>query len=152
MPAINDTAPDFTLVDTSRTAHSLSQYRGKKVVLAFYPAAFTGVCQKELCTFQDSLTKLNDANAVVLGISMDSPFANGAFASQNNVTFPLLSDYQRTAIKAYDVALPNFAGLEGLTASQRAVFVVDEAGKITYKWVGPNPGVEPDYDAVLAAL
>ncbi len=111
MPELNDTAPDFTLVDTGRTAHSLSQYRGKKVVLAFYPAAFTGVCQKELCTFQDSLTKLNDANAVVLGISMDSPFANGAFASQNNVTFPLLSDYQRTAIKAYDVALPNFAGL-----------------------------------------
>ena len=152
MSLIGKSAPDFTLPNTSREAISLSALRGKKVVLAFFPAAFTGVCKKELCTFQESLSELNDANATVLGISVDAPFSNGAFASQNGVSFDVLSDYARTTVAAYGVELHDFAGMAGYTASKRAVFVVDTEGTVTYEWVGPNPGVEPDYDAVKAAL
>ena len=96
--------------------------------------------------------KLNDANATVLGISVDAPFSNGAFASQNGVEFDILSDYARTAVAAYGIELNDFAGMPGYTASKRAVFVVNEEGQVTYEWVGPNPGVEPDYAAVKAAL
>lgn len=152
MSLIGKSAPDFTLPNTSREAISLSALRGKKVVLAFFPAAFTGVCKKELCTFQESLSELNDANATVLGISVDAPFSNGAFASANGVTFDILSDYTRSVVEAYGIALHDFAGMVGYTASQRAVFVVNEEGVVSYEWVGPNPGVEPDYAAVKAAL
>lgn len=152
MSLVGQTAPDFTLLNTAREPVTLSELRGKKVILAFFPAAFTGVCKKELCTFQDSLAGLNDANATVLGISVDAPFSNGAFASQNGVEFDVLSDYARTAVAAYGVELHDFAGMAGYTASKRAVFVVDTEGTVTYEWVGPNPGVEPDYDAVKAAL
>jgi len=152
MSLIGKSAPDFTLPNTSRDAISLSALRGKKVVLAFFPAAFTGVCKKELCTFQESLSELNDANATVLGISVDAPFSNGAFASANGVTFDILSDYKREAVAAYGIELHDFAGMAGYTASKRAVFVVNEEGAVTYEWVGPNPGVEPDYAAVKAAL
>ncbi|MCP4807704.1 MAG: redoxin domain-containing protein [Proteobacteria bacterium] len=152
MSLVGKTAPDFTLLNTAREPITLSELRGKKVILAFFPAAFTGVCKKELCTFQDSLAGLNDANATVLGISVDAPFSNGAFAKDNGVTFDILSDYARTAVASYGVELHDFAGMTGYTASKRAVFVVGADGNVTYEWVGPNPGVEPDYDAVKAAL
>ena len=152
MSLLGQSAPDFTLPNTDRAPVSLSGLRGKKVVLAFYPAAFTGVCEKELCTFRDSLSALNEVNATVLGISVDAPFSNAAFASKNDINFDLLSDYNREAVHAYGVALEDFAGMQGYTASKRAVFIVDEAGSVIYEWVGPNPGVEPDYSAVKAAL
>jgi peroxiredoxin len=152
MSLIGTTAPDFTLPNTAKEAISLSGLRGKKVVLAFYPAAFTGVCEKEMCTFRDSLSALNDLNATVLGISVDAPFSNGAFAAKNSLNFDLLSDYSRSTVSAYGVALENFAGMAGYTASQRAVFIIDEGGTVIYEWIGPNPGVEPDYAEVQAAL
>lgn len=145
-------APDFTLFSNTREKVSLASLRGKTVVLAFFPAAFTGVCEKELCSFRDSLSSLNELNATVLGISVDAPFANNAFAGRNNLNFPILSDYTREAVRAYDIALDDFAGLPGYTAAKRAVFVVDPHGAIQYAWVGPNPGVEPDYDAVKQAV
>lgn len=146
------TAPDFTLFSNTREQVSLAGLRGKTVVLAFYPAAFTGVCEKELCSFRDSLSSLNELNATVLGVSVDAPFANNAFAQRNSVNFPLLSDYKREAVRAYDVALDDFAGMPGYTASKRAVFVIDPEGTIQYAWVGPNPGVEPNYDEVKQAV
>lgn len=152
MSLLQQPAPDFTLLSHEKKPVQLSGLRGQKVVLAFYPAAFTGVCTKELCTFRDALASLNELNAAVLGISVDAPFSNAAFAKQNELNFPLLSDYAREATRAYGVALDNFAGMSGYTASQRAVFVVDESGRVVYEWIAPNPGVEPDYAAVKAAL
>jgi len=152
MSMLGTIAPDFSLPDTTREAVTLSGLRGKKVVLAFFPAAFTGVCEKELCTFRDSLPAFNDLNATVLGISVDAPFSNGAFSEANNLNFQVLSDYSRSTLYAYGVALHDFAGMSGYTASQRAVFVIDEVGKVAYEWIAPNPGVEPDYDAVRAVL
>ena len=149
---IGDKAPDFALVDADKKQRSLSEFLGKKTVLAFFPGAFTGVCTKEMCTLRDSMSRFNELDAQVVGISVDAPFSNKAFATQNNLQFPLLSDYTRSAAKAYDVVLNDFAGLTGYAAAKRAVFVLDKTGIIRYSWVTDNPGVEPKYDDVSTAL
>ena len=92
MSLVGKPAPDFTLINTGKTPVALSSLRGKKVILAFYPAAFSGICDKEMCIFQDRLAALNDANATVLGVSPDSPFANAKFAEIHGLSFELLSD------------------------------------------------------------
>ena len=145
---VGQKAPDFTWFDSAKQPTKLSDSKGKNVVLAFYPGAFTGVCTTEMCTFRDRFDSFNSMNAQVLGISVDGIFAQKAFSDANNLNFPLLSDYQREVGAAYGVSLPNFAGMEGYTASERAVFVIDKEGVVKFKWVGENPGVEPDYDEV----
>jgi peroxiredoxin len=145
-------APEFTLFDTEKKPRPLSEFRGKNVVLAFFPGAFTGVCTKELCTFRDAMSNFNNLNAQVVGVSVDSPFANKAFAAQNNLQFPLLSDYSRGVSKQYGGVHEDFAGMKGYSASKRAVFIVDANGNVKYAWVSENPGVEPDYEAVTQAL
>lgn len=150
--AVGQTAPDFELVDHTSTKRKLSDFRGKNVVLAFFPAAFTGVCQSELCTLRDSMDTLNSASAQVLGISADIPFANAAFAKQNNLDFPLLSDYTLSTIKDYGFEFPNFAGLPDLTRSHRAVLAIDKQGVVQYVEVTANPGVEPNYEALFDAV
>ncbi len=145
-------APEFKLYDTDKKERSLTEFSGKNVVLAFYPGAFTGVCTKEMCNFRDSLSKFNNVNAQVIGISVDPPFSNKAFADQNKLNFPILSDFNRQVVKAYDAYHDNFAGLNGYTASKRAVFVLDKGGIVKYKWVSETPGVEPNYDEVFKAV
>ena len=145
---VGQQAPAFTLYDSGKQETKLSDSKGKTVVLAFYPGAFTGVCTTEMCTLRDRFDSFNSMNAQVYGISVDGIFAQKAFSDANNLNFPLLSDYNREVVTAYGVALPNFAGMDGYTASQRAVFVIDKEGVIKFKWVGENPGVEPDYDEV----
>jgi peroxiredoxin len=149
---VGDKAPDFTLVDTDKKARSLSEFLGKKTVLAFFPGAFTGVCTKEMCTFRDSMSRFNELNAQVVGISVDAPFSNKAFAAQNNLQFPILSDYGRSAVKAYGIVLDDFAGLTGYSTAKRSVFVLDKGGVVRYAWVTDNPGVEPNYDEVSKSL
>lgn len=152
MSLVGQSAPTVTFYGPDRKPVDLASLRGSKVVVAFFPAAFTGVCEKELCTFRDSMTELNGLNAKVVGVSVDAPFANNAFAAKNGLEFPLWSDYSREGVRAFGVALENFAGMPGYVAAQRSVFVLDESGKVTWEWVAPNPGVEPDYAAVKAAL
>ena len=149
---IGNKAPDFALFDTEKKVRSLTEFLGKKTVLAFYPGAFTGVCTKELCALRVSMTRFNELNAQVVGISVDSPFANKAFAAQNNLQFPILSDFTRTTIQAYGIVHDGFAGLTGYIASKRSVFVLDKNGVVRYAWVSDNPGVEPNYDEVTKAL
>ena len=150
--AVGTPAPDFTLVGTDMKPVSLSSFAGKTVVVVFFPAAFTGVCKDELCTFQGALQRLNAVDAVVLAVSADIPFANKAFADANALQFPILSDFTLSTIHAYDVAFENFAGISGLTRSHRATFVVGPDGTITYCEVTENPGVLPNFDALYAAL
>ena len=88
-------------------------------------------------------------NAQVVGISVDAPFSNKAFADQKKLSFPLLSDFNRQVVKTYDAYHDNFSGLNGYTAAKRAVFVLDKQGVVRYKWVSENPGVEPNYDEVF---
>lgn len=147
---VGSNAPDFTLPNQDRQPVSLAAAAGRNVVLAFFPAAFTSVCQKELCYFRDQLAGLNDANATVYGISVDSPFTLKEFAKQNGLTFDLLSDFNKEAIAAYDVVNPDMLGLRGI--SRRAVFVIDGGGVIRHREVTASPGDEPDYRKVHETL
>jgi glutaredoxin-dependent peroxiredoxin len=140
--------PDVELVDTEKNPTKLSSLGGKPVILLFYPGAFTGTCTKELCTFRDSLSKFNGLN--LIGISVDAPFPQKAFKTQNNINFPLLGDYNREAVRAFNNYHENFSGLKGYTASKRAVYVLDGQQIVRFKWVSENPGVEPDYATVAA--
>ncbi|MGH2566781.1 MAG: redoxin domain-containing protein [Bacteroidota bacterium] len=149
---VGSKAPDFTLHDGDKKQRSLEEFLGKKTVLAFFPGAFTGVCTKEMCTFRDSLARFNDLNANVVGICVDAPATVKAFAAANNLQFPILSDYARSVIKQYDIVHDGFGGLPGYTAAYRSVFVLDKDGTVRYKWVTKDPGVEPNYDEVTAAL
>jgi peroxiredoxin len=149
---IGSKAPDFTLVDADRNERSLNQFFGKKTVLAFYPGAFTGVCTKELCTLRDAMANFNTVNAQVVGISVDGPFANKAFADANKLNFPLLSDYANEVSRKYGGVHTDFAGVKGYTAAKRAVYVLDKSGTVKYGWVSENPGAEPPYDEIHKAL
>jgi glutaredoxin-dependent peroxiredoxin len=149
---VGSKAPDFALVDSERNKRTLKEFAGKKLVIAFYPGAFTGVCQKELCTFRDALASFNAMNAQVVGISVDSPFANKAFADQNKLTFPLLSDHTREVSRKYCGVYEDFVGITGYAAAKRAVYVLDGAGVVKYAWVTDSPGDEPPYEEVTKAV
>jgi len=146
---IGESAPNFTLKNTEKTDVSLRDYKGKTVILAFYPGAFTGVCDTEMCSFQDNFSKLSEANAAVIGISVDSPWANAEFASKYNLEFELLSDLDREVVEAYDAKFVGLGGIEGYVSANRVVIVIDENGIIKHRWVAENPGIEPDYDAII---
>ena len=143
--------PAFTLRPTDKREVSLSEFSGQTIVMVFYPGAFTGVCDKELCAFRDSMDALNKADAVVLGISVDSPWANAEFARKYNLEFELLSDLNREAVHAYDASFVGLGGIDGYVSANRVVIIVDSAGVVRYRWVAENPGVEPNYDEVVAA-
>jgi peroxiredoxin len=149
---IGQKPPDFELPDQNRTIRSLKDMLGKKTVLAFFPGAFTSVCTKEMCAFRDSAQPLVDLGAQVVGISVNDPFTNKAFAETNGLPFHILSDYTRDAIRKYDVFHENFAGLKGYTVAKRSVFILDEAGAVRYKWVSEDPGKEPNYEEILKQL
>jgi peroxiredoxin len=152
MPAVvGSQAPDFTLKNQDMQEVTLSAGFGKQhTVLAFFPAAFTSVCTKELCTFRDQLAQLNQANAQVYGISVDTPFTLNVFGQQNGLNFPLLSDFNKDVIKAYGVYLEDLVGLKGV--SKRAVFLIDRQGVIRHSEVTAAPGNEPDYQRLNAAV
>jgi peroxiredoxin len=147
---VGSKAPDFTLTNEERQPVTLSQQRGKPVVLAFFPAAFSSVCQKELCTFRDSMARLNDAKAQVYGISVDTFFALKAFHDAQKLTFPLLSDFNKEVIREYGVFNPDMIGLKGI--AKRAVFVLDRDGVVRHKEVLEDARNEPDYEAAFRAL
>ena len=147
---VGSKAPDFTLTNEERQPVTLSQQRGRPVVLAFFPAAFSGVCQKELCTFRDSMSRLNDAKAQVYGISVDTFFTLKAFHDAQKLTFPLLSDFNKEVIREYGVFNPDMIGLKGI--AKRAVFVLDRDGVVRHKEVLEDARNEPNYEKVFEAL
>lgn len=147
-------APAFTL--KQKTADglkdvSLSDNAGqKKTVLLFFPLAFTGVCTDELCSVSAGLDQYDSANAAVWGISIDSPFAQEAFAKQAGIKIPLLSDFNKEVAKAYDVLYEDFIGLKGV--AKRSAFVVDESGRITFSWSSDDPKQLPPFDEIQTVL
>lgn len=144
-------APDFELPDSDKKMHKLSDYKGKNIVLLFFPAAFTGTCTKELCQARDEMSMYNNMNAQVLGISVDMPFTLAKFKAEQNYNFPLLSDFNKEAITAYgckqDVWI---AGLKGV--SKRSTFVIDKNGVVQHAEILENAGDYPNFDAVKKAL
>jgi peroxiredoxin len=143
-------APDFTLPNQDREPVTLSARRGRPVVLAFFPAAFSSVCTRELCTFRDRLSALSLADAQVYGISVDTFFALKAFQNDQQLTFPLLSDFNKQVIRDYGVFNEDMIGLKGI--AKRAVFVIDKDGIVRYGEVLADARNEPDYERVLAEL
>lgn len=147
---VGSQAPDFTLMNHERQPVTLSQQRGRPVVLAFFPAAFSSVCEKELCTFRDSLDRLNRANAQVYGISVDTFFALKAFHDQQRLTFPLLSDFNKDVIRAYGAFNEDMIGLKGI--AKRSTFVIDKDGVVRHREVLEDARNEPDYQKVFDTL
>jgi len=144
---IGQPAPQFTLVSSALKEVSLADFKGKKVVLQFFPMAFTGTCTTQLCTMRDSFGYYDGLNAVILGISVDSPFTLAKFKEENNYQFDLLSDFNKEVSAAYGAIYENFVfGLKGV--SKRAAFVIDEAQNIIYAEVLEVATDLPDFNAI----
>lgn len=154
MPQVGGAAPGFTLYDADKKERNLSEFlnKGKRTILAFYPGAFTGTCTQELCTFRDMFPDLAKMNGQLVGISVDAPFAQKAFAEKNSLNFPLLCDFKREVVQSYGVVWKNLGGVNGYDTANRAIFILDDAGKVIYTWTAPNPGVLPDFDAIKSNL
>jgi len=154
MVSTGDTAPTFTATvgTADHESFDLEDHLGDgPVVLAFFPGAFTPPCRNEMLGFQERLADFEDAGATVLGISADSPFSQGSFSEANGLEFDLVSDMGGDAIRAYglEIDIPEL-GLHGI--ANRAVFVVDADGTVTYEWVADDPTNEPDYEELLDAV
>jgi peroxiredoxin len=144
-------APDFTLYDSGKNKVSLSDYKGKNVLLLFFPQAFTGVCTKELCNIRDNIAQYNHVNAQVFGISVDSVFTLAKFKEEQQLNFPLLSDFNKEVSKAYGALYDTFAfDMKGV--SKRSAFVIDEEGIVQYAEVLENAGDLPNFEAIEATL
>lgn len=147
-------APDFTL--KSKNAAGLSDvtlsknFGSKNTVLLFFPLAFTGVCTTEMCDITAGLAQYSGLNADVIGVSVDSPFAQEAWAQKEKIGITLVSDLNKTATKAYDVLFPMLAGVGDTSA--RAAFVIDKNGVVQYSEQTPTPKDLPNFAAVQAAL
>ncbi len=149
---IGKPAPVFTLFDTDKKATSLADFKGQNVVVLFFPLAFTGVCTAELCSIRDNIGTYNNANAQVLGISVDSAFTLGKFKEEQKLNFPLLSDFNKTASKSFDVLYEVFPALEMQGVSKRSAFVIDKEGVVQYEEVCATPGDLPDFAAIQNVL
>ncbi len=152
VPKIGQEAPGFNLPDVEMRSRSLEEFRGRKLVLAFFPAAESPVCTAEMCALRDSLAMLKSLGAQVVGISVDGPFANKIFTENRHLNFPILSDYKREVINKYGIVMANLGPLESYNAAKRSVFVLDESGIIRYRWISDNPLVEPNYDEIRSSL
>ena len=142
-PEIGKIAPDFTLYNTHKQKVSLHDYRGKNVVLLFFPLAFSGVCTKQMCQMRDDYSYYEQLNSEVIGVSVDSLYTNAKFKEVFQLNFPLLSDFNKEVSKQYDALMENFAfDYQGVT--RRATFVIDKNGNLVYQEILASPGDYPN--------
>jgi peroxiredoxin len=142
-----EAAPQFKLTSSDLKEVNLAEFKGKKVVIHFFPLAFTGVCTTQLCTMRDSFGYYDGLNAQILGISVDSPFTLAKFKEENGYQFPLLSDFNKEVSEAYGALYETFAfGMKGV--SKRAAFVIDEEQNVIYAQVLENAGDLPNFEAI----
>jgi peroxiredoxin len=140
-------APQFKLTSSELQDVSLADFKGKKVVLHFFPLAFTGVCTTQLCAMRDSFGYYDGLNAQILGVSVDSPFTLAKFKEVNGYQFPLLSDFNKDVSTAYGALYAEFVfGMKGV--SKRAAFVIDEEQNIIYAEVLERAGDLPNFEAI----
>jgi len=148
---IGQSAPEFALFNTKKNKVSLSDYKGKNVVLLFFPLAFSGVCTKELCSMRDDMAKYNGMNAAILGVSIDSLFTLGRFKQENLLEFDLLSDFNKEVSAMYECLYESFA-FEMRGVSKRSAFVIDADGIIRYAEVLESAGDLPNFEAIDECL
>ncbi len=149
---VGQKAPNVTLFDTDKNKVSLAEQTGSNVVILFFPLAFTGVCTTELCNIRDNIAVYNNTNAKVFGISVDSLFSLGKFKAEQNLNFPLLSDFNKEASKAFDVLYETFPAFEMQGVSKRSAFVIDKEGVVRYAEICPTPGDLPNFAAIQETL
>ena len=148
---IGQTAPNFTLYDTEKNQVSLSEQKGKNVLLLFFPLAFTGVCTKELCAVRDDIASYNNANATVFGISVDSYATLKKFKAEQDYNFTLLSDFNKEVSAQYGCLYNEFNGwMKGV--SKRSAFIIDAAGVVQYAQILEFAGELPNFEAINAKL
>ena len=148
---IGQPAPEFQSHDTEKNLVNLSDFRGRSVVLLFFPAAFTSICTAELCSVRDEISLFNNLNAEVIGISVDMPFSLKKFKEEQHLNFSLLSDFNKTISTSYHCLYENFAGwMHGV--SKRGAFVIDKDGIIQYAEVLENAGEVPNLAEVKKSL
>ncbi|KRP08030.1 MAG: peroxiredoxin [Sphingobacteriales bacterium BACL12 MAG-120813-bin55] len=148
---IGDKAPAISLFDTEKNKVNLSDFNGKNVVVLFFPQAFTGVCTAELCATRDDIATYNNANAQVLAISVDSVFTLGKFKADQQLNFPLLSDFNKEVSAAYGALYSDWI-LDMRGVSKRSAFVIDKEGVIRYAEVLESAGDLPNFDAIKQTL
>jgi peroxiredoxin len=148
---VGDKAPDFKLFSSEKEEVSLENYKGKNLIIQFFPAAFTGVCTAQMCEMRDGLKKYEKLNADIVGVSVDSPFTLGKFKEQETLNFPLLSDFNKKMVTDYGVYRENFVlGMIGV--ANRAAFLVDKEGVVRYAEVLDSPGNLPNFQAMNEVL
>jgi peroxiredoxin len=147
-----DKAPDFTLFNTEKTPVNLADFKGKNLIVHFFPLAFTGVCTKQLCTVRDAISMYKNDNADVVAISIDSIFTLGKFKEEQNLSFDLLSDFNKEVSAAYGSLFETFPAFGMKGVSKRSAFVIDKEGVIQYAEVLESPGDLPNFDAINATL
>ena len=148
---IGDKAPEFTLHSSDKTKVSLTDYKGKNVLILFFPMAFTSVCTTELCSIRDNMALYNDASTEVIGISVDSIFTLAKYKEEQKLNFPLLSDFNKETSTAYDTIYDAFIGwMKGV--SKRSAFIVDKEGIIKYAEVLESAGDLPNFKAIEATI
>ncbi|WP_224449794.1 redoxin domain-containing protein [Haloprofundus salilacus] len=153
MVDIGDKAPDFTVPKAGgETYNDVEPFTLADVVddgptvLAFYPAAFTSGCTAEMCAFRDSMEWFDELDARVYGVSVDLPFSQNIWIREEELNFPMLSDWNHDVIHAYDVVLDDMYAM--IEVAQRSIFVVDTEGIVTYRWV--RDGENPDFDDLVS--
>ena len=148
MVSVGEKAPEFELADTELKMRTMEEFKGKKIVLSFFVAASSPICEIELCTFRDSWDEISNLGAQVVAISNDGPFANKAFAEKHNFNFPILADYTSKTIRDYDALMPDLLHIKDYNAAKRSVFIINEDGTVGYKWVSEDPLKEPNYQEI----
>jgi peroxiredoxin len=148
---VGSKAPAFALFDTEKKKVSLDDFKGQNLVILFFPMAFTSVCTAELCSVRDNLSTYNGLNTAVVGISVDSPFTLGKFKAEQQLNFPLLSDFNKEASQAFGAYYDTFV-LELKGVSKRAAFVVDKDGTVRYAEVLESAGDLPNFGNIQQTL
>ena len=144
-------APDFLMYDTDKQPYRLSEHRDKNILLLFFPFAFTSTCTAELCSTRDDISFYNNCNAQVIGISVDAPYSLKEYRKQQDLNFPLLSDFNKTVSETYG-CLQDRWGMELKGVSKRSAFIIDKEGLIRYAEILDDAGKLPDFEAIKKVL
>jgi peroxiredoxin len=155
---VGDKTPDFTLPDMDMKPRNLKDFLGKKVVLAFFVGAFTSTCTKEACEFRDSMSRLFDLKAQIIGIDITAPFSSKRFAEKNRLPFPVLSDNKHEVFEKYGLQFSPCDEYKCCYGSgcypivKRSIFILDEKGVVRYVWISDNSAIEPSYEEMQKVL
>ena len=149
---VGDKLPSIYLYNSNKERKNLEDMIKGKTIIAFLPGAYTDVCTEEICKLESHLADLEQLQSNVIGITTDSPYVLHEWGSINQITFPLMSYFDKTCIQKFGSEFQNLGGLEGYICANRSIYVVDSKKTITYVWHAPNPGVQPNYEDIIEHL